>query len=202
MRGAQQRWGRVLTGALVAMGAVASYGAVAAPVQAQGEVRIVSGTVVDLTDGVATLSTNTGPMTVRTSPNTRYERQAPGTVGDLRPGMYVALTGRPADNSQTAVQIRVFPAAQATVPVVANRPMDGANAGNLMTNAVVQSVGDGQLTVSAAGEMVSASTTADTQVIRPEPAVAADFTEGRRIAATGIMQADGTLQAALVNVIE
>ena len=170
--------------------------------QAQGEVRIVSGPVVQLDGASATVATNTGPVTVQLTENTRYEKMGPGTLADIQPNQYVAVTGRPTDSGQVALLIRVFPAAQSTVPARVNSPMEGPNAGNLMTNAVVESLVDGRLTVRAAGETVSIDTALDTQVMRPVPATASEVVEGSRIAATGVMDNSGMLVAAVVNLLD
>src|SRR5688572_16653088 len=151
------------------------------PVQAQGEVRVVTGVVVDLVDGRATISTNTGPATIQVNENTRYERQGTGTLSDIQPNQYVAVTGRPSGDGQVALLVRVFPVLQATVPARVNSPMDGPNTGNLMTNAIVESFVNDRLTVRAAGQSVSIDTAPDTEVQRPEPASAADLIEGRRL---------------------
>src|SRR5581483_11161212 len=170
--------------------------------RAQGEVRIVTGSVVQLDGMRATVASNTGPVVVQMTENTRYEKQGPGTLADLQPNQYVAVTGRPTENGQVALLIRVFPAAQATVPARLNSPMEGPNAGNLMNNAIIDSVADGRLTVRAAGEAISIQTTPETQVVHPVPASASEVTEGTRIAATGTMDADGVLTAAVVNLLD
>jgi hypothetical protein len=188
-----------LVAGLLATGLVA---AGAGHVRAQGEVRIVTGSVVQLDGLRATVAANTGPVIVQMTDNTRYEKQGPGTVADLQPNQYVAVTGRPTDNGQVALLIRVFPAAQSTVPARLNSPMDGPNTGNLMNNAIVESLTNGRLTVRAAGEAISIDTTPDTQVMRPVPATASEVIEGSRIAATGLMDADGVLTAAVVNLLD
>jgi hypothetical protein len=169
--------------------------------QAQGEVRIVTGSVVQLDGLRATVAANTGPVTVVMNDNTRYEKQGPGTLADLQPNQFVAVTGRPTDGGQVALLIRVFPAAQATVQARLNSPMDGPNAGNLMNNAIIESLTSGRLMLRAAGEMISIDTSPDTQVERPVPATASEVIEGSRIAATGLMDADGVLTAAVVNLL-
>ena len=190
---------RGLAAGLVAVGLVAASLGLA---RAQGEVRIVSGPVVQLEGDRVTVAANTGPVVVQLTDNTRYEKQGPGALADIQPNQYVAVTGRPTDNGQVALLIRVFPAAQATVPARVNSPMDGPNAGNLMTNATVESLVNGRLTVRAAGETVSIDTAPDTQVMRPVPATASEVTEGTRIAATGAMDPSGVLIAAVVNLLD
>src|SRR5205085_6085347 len=71
----------------------------------------------------------------------------------------------------------------------------------LMTNAIVDSIGDGRLTVRTAGESVVVDVGPDTEVRRPVPATAAEVTEGSRIGALGVVGADGVLQAAVVNLL-
>ncbi|HLH24521.1 MAG TPA: DUF5666 domain-containing protein [Chloroflexota bacterium] len=190
---------RALLAALLTSGLVAAGLGLA---RAQGEVRIVSGPVVQLDGSRATVAANTGPVIVQLTDNTRYEKQGPGTLADLQPNQYVAVTGRPTDDGQVALLIRVFPAAQATVPARLNSPMEGPNAGNLMNNAIIESLANGRLTVRAGGESISIDTTPDTQVVHPVPASASDVTEGSRIAATGTMDADGVLTAAVVNLLD
>lgn len=170
--------------------------------RAQAEVRIVSGNVVQLDGMRATLAANTGPVTVQMTENTRYEKMGPGTVADLQQNQYVAVTGRPGENSQVALLIRVFPAAQATIPARLNSPMDGPNAGNLMNNAIIESVANGRLMLRAAGETISVDTAPETEVMHPVPAAASEVMEGSRIAATGIMDGDGVLTAAVVNLLD
>ncbi len=167
------------------------------PARAQ-DVRIISGTVVQLVDGRATLSTNTGPLTVQLSEDTRYEREGRGTLEDLRPNQWVAVTGRPTDNGQVAQIVRIFPIAQATVPPRFNSPMAS---GGLMTNAIVDNLENGRLTVRVAGESQAIDTNGDTQVLRPEPATAAEVRENRRIAAIGTLGGDAVLQAVHVNLL-
>ena len=170
--------------------------------RAQGEVRIVTGNVVQLDGLRATVAANTGPVTVQMTENTRYEKMGPGTLADLQPNQYVAVTGRPGDTNQVAVLIRVFPAAQATIPARLNSPMDGPNAGSLMNNAIIESLANGRLTLRAAGEAISVETSPETQVMRPVPAAASEVMEGSRIAATGLMDGDGVLTAAVVNLLD
>jgi hypothetical protein len=198
--GAWSQARRALIAAALAVSVLAA-GLTPQPAQAQGEVRVVSGTIVEMADGRATISTNTGPVVVQMGDDTRYEKEGRGVIGDVRPNDYVAVTGRPMDGAQVALLVRVFPVVQSTVPARANSPMTGANTGNLMTNAIVQSITDGRLTVRAAGETVSIAVNASTEVRRPEPASAAEVTEGGRIAALGIMDGEGVLQARLVNIV-
>ena len=193
---------RPLLGLAAGLLATSLVAASAGYVRAQGEVRIVTGSIVQLDGLRATVAANTGPVTVQMTDNTRYEKQGPGTVADLQPNQYVAVTGRPTDNGQVALLIRVFPAAQSTVPARLNSPMDGPNTGNLMNNAIVESLTNGRLTVRAAGEAISIDTTPETQVMRPVPAMASEVIEGSRIAATGAMDADGVLTAAVVNLLD
>ena len=76
--------------------------------------------------------------------------------------------------------------------------MSGANAGNLMTNASVESLADGVLLLNFADQHVAINTSGDTAVTRPEPVPASEVREGARIAAGGPMGPDGTLQAIVV----
>jgi hypothetical protein len=164
------------------------------------EQRVVTGPVVENAGGRLTVGANSGPVTVVTGPNTVYEKEGRGTVDELQPGQLVGVTSRPTPDGAYAVQVRIFPAALSTVSQ-GEAPMGGADAGNTMTNARIQSVGDGTLTLSLADQTVEFRTSPDTVVLLPQPATAADVTDGVRIAAMGAMGADGLLTAITINVL-
>ncbi|HZR97123.1 MAG TPA: DUF5666 domain-containing protein [Chloroflexota bacterium] len=164
------------------------------------EQRTVTGPVVENVGGRLTVGANSGPVTVVTGPSTVYEKEGRGTVDELQPGQLVGVTSAPTPDGPYAVQVRIFPAALSTVSQ-GQAPMGGADAGRTMTNARVQSVGDGRLTLSLADQTVEFWTSPDTVVLLPQPATAADVTDGVRVAATGTMGADGSLTASTINVL-
>ena len=167
---------------------------------AQGDQRVVSGSVVEITPGQITLSTNTGPAAVMIGPTTTYEKEGPGTIFEIQPGQLVGVTSRPDPEGPYAVHIRIFPAALSTVRQ-GQSAMGGTNLGNTMTNATVQSFSDDLLTLSSADQSYEIRTSPDTQVVAPQPATAADVQNGQRVAATGTMGADNMLMASIVNVL-
>jgi hypothetical protein len=185
---------RLLVVLLVSVGLIG--GLRATPALGQDAQQTVFGVVVDLAPDQAIVSTNTGPAAVRLSPDTAYERDSTGTLEDIQPGQVVGVTGRPVPDGLAAVEIHVF-------PTLLNfrqgqTQMSGANAGNLMTNATVESLTDGVLLLSFADQHVAINTSGDTAVTRPEPVPASEVREGARIAAGGAMGPDGTLQAVVV----
>jgi Domain of unknown function (DUF5666) len=162
--------------------------------RAQGDEQRASGPVVDLADGRATVATNAGPVVVQMGPDTQYERDTFGTLGDLQPGQFVGVTGRPTGDGLEAVEIHVFPALLSSVSQ-GQTPMSGANAGNTMTNASIVSLDGGILTLQFADQLVTIATTPATEVRFPGPATADDVQAGRRIVAAGPTGADGVIQA-------
>jgi hypothetical protein len=182
----------VVSGALVAT---------TAPAQTQGDTQSVSGVVVSLAGDTATIATSAGPVDVTLARDTTYEQEGSGTLANLQPGQYIAVTGQPTGDGQRAVQIRIFPAVQRSVPERVNSPMGGAALGNLMTNATIDSLVDNRLTVRTAGETVVVALAPDTEVLRPVPATAADLAEGRRVVVTAVSGPAGVLQARTVNLV-
>src|SRR3954471_2207454 len=167
---------------------------------AQGDQRVISGQVVEVTPGQITLSTNTVPASVLINATTTYEKEGPGTIFEIQPGQLVGVTSQPDPEGPYAVHIRIFPAALSTVRQ-GQSPMGGSNLGNTMTNAVVQSLTDDLLTVTFADQSYQIRTSPDSQVVSPQPATAADVQNGARVAATGTMGADNVLMASLINVL-
>src|SRR4051794_21905568 len=163
---------------------------------AQDADQTAAGPVVELAGGQATVATPTGAMTVQFSPETRFEMDSAGTLADVQPGQVVGVTGRPEGDGLAAVEIHVFP----TLLNIrqAQTPMSGANAGNVMTNARVQSFEDGVLTLNLADQLVPINTSAATAVTHPVPVGVDSVPDGGRIAASGPVGPDGVLQARIV----
>ena len=81
----RHRWGLgTAIGAFIAMASIAVW---AAPALGQGGQQIVAGSVVQITGNRITVGANAGPVTVQTGPATRYEKEGPGTLADLRPDL-------------------------------------------------------------------------------------------------------------------
>lgn len=184
---------------LIGMGLVlASFAVVIGARTALGQEteQFAFGPVVELKDGTATVATNTGPTSVQLGADTRFELDSAGTLADVAPGQVVGVTGHPEGDGLSAVEIHVFP----TLMTVrqAQTPMSGANAGNLMTNARVESFADGVLTLNLADQLIPINTSAATSVTHPVPVAADTVQEGSRIGVSGPVGPDGSLQARVV----
>jgi hypothetical protein len=180
--------------ALVALGLAT--GLALAPALAQDADQTAAGPVVELTAGRATVATPTGPVAVQFGPDTRFERDSTGSLADIQAGQVVGVTGRPEGDALAAVEIHVFPALLSIRQ--AQTPMSGANAGNLMTNARVESFADGVLTLNLADQLIRINTSGTTTVTHPVPVGADAVQEADRIAASGPVGPDGALQARVV----
>jgi hypothetical protein len=185
---------RLLAVVLVSLGLIG--GLRATPALGQDAPQNVGGVVVEITPNQMVVNTATGPAAVQLSPDTAFERDSPGNLADIVAGQFVGVTGRPVPDGLAAVEIHVFPSMLAIRQ--GQNPMSGANAGNLMTNAIVESLTDGVLLLNYADQHVAINTTPDTAVTRPESVPASEVREGTRVAATGTMGSDGALQAVVV----
>ncbi len=186
--------GRLATAALAT--ALLASGLALMLAQAQEADQAAFGPVVELANGRATVATATGPVTVQLGPDTRVEMDSAGSLADVQPGQLVGVTGRPDGDSLTAVEIHVFP--DLLNMRQAQTPMSGANAGNLMTNARVESLANGVLTLNLADQLIPINVTPGTTVTHPVPVGADQVQEGSRIAASGPVGPDGVLQARVV----
>jgi hypothetical protein len=182
---------------LLAVGLFA--GGVGAPTALGQDVQIVSGDLVELDGSRAVVATNTANVPVLLDETTRFEKEGRGTLADIQPGQYMGVTARPSSAALTALRIRVFPAAQSTIPS-GQSAMSGPDAGNIMTNATVESLNNGVLTLNFSGQIVNVGVNAETEVLRQEPATSADLRVGGRVIVTGIPGDDGTLRAQVVNI--
>ncbi|HLH26646.1 MAG TPA: DUF5666 domain-containing protein [Chloroflexota bacterium] len=180
--------------ALIALGMTGGLGLSAA--RAQDTDQLAGGPVVALANGQAIVATPTGPVTVQLEPDTRYEMDSPGTLADVQPGEVVGVTGHPENGELTAVEIHVFP----TLLNIrqAQTQMTGANAGNLMTNARVESFANGVLTLNLAGQLIPINTSPATSVTHPVPVGPDSVQQDSRIAASGPVGPDGVIQARVV----
>jgi hypothetical protein len=158
----------------------------------------VSGAIDAVNGRSLTISTNTGAREVQLGDGALIEKEGKGALVDLQPGLSVGITGRPDGARLTAVTIRIFPAALGT-PRPGQFPMSGTNAGNLMTNSVIDSFDGSTLTVDAAGQQFQLSVPPDVEVLKPVPASIGDLTPGTRVLAVGVPAPDGSLQASSVD---
>ncbi|HEY7063592.1 MAG TPA: DUF5666 domain-containing protein [Chloroflexota bacterium] len=181
---------------LAPFGAALALALGATPALGQDADQFVFGPVVELSGNQATVATQTGPVVVALAPDTSYEQDTGGTLADVQPGEVVGVTGRPDNNTLTAVEIHVFP----TLMTVrqAQTPMSGANAGNLMTNARVESLTDDVLTLNLADQLIPIRVTPATTVTHPAPVDASQVQQDTRIGASGPVGADGVLDARVV----
>jgi predicted lipoprotein with Yx(FWY)xxD motif len=113
--------------------------------------------------------------------STQVARVVAGTLSDLKPGDYVAITAkRQPDNSLLASMVNVFPPA---AKGVANGqfPMTG---GNLMTNATIDKVTNGGFTVAFPGGGATIALASDAKVTRSVAADQSALTAGTNISAS------------------
>jgi hypothetical protein len=186
--------------AVVAVALLTAWLGIAPPAASQDDQRVASGIVEQMAGNRLTIGTSTGTLTVETTPNTRYEKEGPGTPQDLRPGQRVGVTGQPsADGELNAVHVRVFP--DALNPFMGQRAMGGVNLGNLMTNATITSIDGDILLLSAAGSTYRIHLLPDTEVVMPVPATAGDVQENSRVAVTYRQRPDGMFEALVINLL-
>ena len=129
------------------------------------------------------------------------EREALGTVADLRPGLLVGVTARAnASNQLVASQVRVFPAVLQTVRA-GQFPMTGAQSGNLMTNGTIESVSASEVVVDYSGEKARFQIPATCDIVKSVPAVFSDIRETYRVTVTGDRNSAGVILARTVNIL-
>src|SRR5436190_9679766 len=153
--------------------------AAAASPTLSGEVDTVNGRTLSVV-------TNTGPRTVRVADNATLQFEGEGTTADLTPGKMVAITGKP---DGTAVVVRMFPAGVAVKPT--QFPMGGAQAGNVMTNATIDSFDGKTLTVDLGGQKQTMTVPPEVQIVKPVPSSFGELKPGVRIIAVGTPDGDG-----------
>jgi hypothetical protein len=144
---------------------------------------------------VVTVSTNVGVRRVQVPESAQIQQEGKGTTTDLQSGALVGITGRP---DGTAVVVRIFP--QGITPKPEQFPMGGPQAGNVMTNARIDSFDGRVLTVDVGGQKVPITVPAEAEIVRPEPASFADIQPGKRILAFGTPNGE-VLQAQTVTIL-
>jgi uncharacterized protein DUF5666 len=137
----------------------------------QGVVQAVTGDRVTLADGTTFDLTRT----------TRITRVQRGTVADLKPGLFVAITAKPqSDNTLLASIVSVFPESVRTAAQPGQRPL---GEGNLMTNATIEEVNGNTFTVSFGTGTAKVVVAPDAQIIRQTDVQASDIVVGDKVAA-------------------
>lgn len=146
---------------------------------------VVTGEV-DIVDGrTVTVATNTGWRKVDVPDSATILTEGRGTGADLVAGTLVAVTST---QDGTAQIVRLFP--QGASPRIGQFPMQGVNAGNLMTNAKIDSFDGSKLNLDYNGEKTSITVPADAQIIKPTPAAFTDIVVGARVQMNGTVNGD------------
>lgn len=146
---------------------------------------IVSGEV-DIIDGrTVTVATNTGWRKVDVPDSATILTEGKGTTADLVAGALVGVTGTP---DGTALIVRLFP--PGVNPRTGQFPMNGAQAGNVMTNAKIDGFDGKMLALDFAGQKASIAVLPETEIVKPVPAAFSDITLGVRIQANGAVDGD------------
>jgi hypothetical protein len=154
----------------------------------------VSGEV-DIVDGrTVTVATNTGWRKVDVPDTATIMSEGRGTGADLVAGTLVAVTSK---QDGTAQIVRLFP--QGANPRIGQFPMQGVNAGNLMTNAKIDSFDGTLLKLDYNGEKASITVPADAQIVKPIQGAFTDIVVGARVQMDGTVDGD-TLTARSVTI--
>jgi len=155
----------------------------------------VNGEVASVDGRVLTVSTNTGVRSVQVPESAKVQIEAKGAPSDLKPGLLVAVTGKP---DGTAVVVRIFPDG---IPLAPSQfPMGGPQAGNIMTNAKIESFDGRVLTLDMGGQKVPITFAAESEVVQPMPSTFTEIQPGKRVLAFGSPGAD-TLVANTVTIL-
>ena len=136
----------------------------------------VTGTVQTDTSGKLTLADGTN---LEVTPTTRVTEQQAITAADLKPGMFVAITGkRQQDNTVLASIVSVFPESLAKVVKGGQFPM---TEGNLMTNASIDQITGNSFTVTFQGGGARITIAPGAQILKQIDATPADVKPGEKV---------------------
>ena len=151
---------------------------------------------VDSVDGrIVSVSTNTGVRRVDVPEGVQVQQEGRGAPSDLQPGSLVGVTGRP---DGTALVVRIFP--PGITPNPGQFPMGGPQAGNIMTNARIDSFDGRVLTLDLGGQKAVITVPPEAEIVKPLPADFGDIQPGKRVAAFGTLGAD-VLRAQAITIL-
>jgi hypothetical protein len=146
---------------------------------------VVSGQV-DTVDGrTLSVATATGVRKVRVADNATILIEGNGVAEDLKPGAFVAITGKP---DGTAQVVRFF--APGISPKPSQFPMGGAQAGSIMTNATIVSFDGKALVVDLGNDKQTITVVPESQIVKPVPSTFSEVKPGARVTAVGTPDGD------------
>ena len=121
--------------------------------QAQEPPRRVRGTIEAVDGGRLTIKTREGAeLTVQLKENAPVIAVVPASLADIKPGLYVGITGRPQpDGSQRALEVHIFAEAMRGLGE-GHRPWD-LEPGSTMTNGAVARASGGRRGANADSEI-------------------------------------------------
>jgi hypothetical protein len=144
---------------------------------------------------IVLVATNLGPRRVRVPESVQVQQEGKAAPADLQSGQLVGITGRP---DGTAVVVRIFP--PGITPKPEQFPMGGPQAGNIMTNARIDSFDGRVLTVDLGGQKATITVPPEAEIVKPMPAAFADIQPGKRVVAFGTPSGD-ELQAQAITIL-
>jgi hypothetical protein len=151
---------------------------------------------VDIIDGrTVTVATNTGWRNVEVPDSATIMTEGAGSPADLVAGTSVAVTSKP---DGTALSIRIFP--PGATARTGQFPMNGPQAGNLMTNAKVEAFDGKTMALDYDGQKASIVVPPEAEIVKPVPATFSDIKIGERVQALGTVAGD-TLTARSVTIV-
>jgi hypothetical protein len=183
-----------LVAGVVAAGALPAVARAAAPTTVH-----LRGTIAAVTASSLTITTATGPMTVRLVPKTGFAGATAGSMADIKPGTFLGIASAPAAGANRALEVTVFPDAmrgtgEGDYPWDSPTPMHHSTMTNgtvslpashsTMTNATVGAMsGDAQktITMNYKGGSRTLIVPANAPVVRIAPGTKALLQPGRAV---------------------
>jgi hypothetical protein len=159
-----------------------------------GQVTI-SGRIESIVGPMLKIQTPVGPQGVRLAERARVERDAMGSMADLKPGQFVGIIHLP---SAPADAVRLY-ATNPSMPRPGIAPVVGSRNGQVTTYGSIVKLEFGGLLLNTGGQTTTVTLPSGVPILRPASG-ASDLAVGTQVLATGPVESDGSLVATAVRV--
>jgi hypothetical protein len=161
------------------------------------DIDTIMGKIEAVVGPTLTLETAEGKAKMTLKDNAKVERDARGSVADLKPGQYVGVLQMP---NGPATLIRLY-ATGPSMPRPGTVPVAGSRLGEIMTFGTIVTLQFGGLLLNASSQTVTIGLPNGIEVLKPAPSAPSDLAVGGNVIATGPVSDDGTLSAMAVRLV-
>jgi hypothetical protein len=156
----------------------------------------IAGRIESIAGPMLKVQTQAGAQDVRLADRARVERDALGSVADLKPGQFVGVVHAPGGPADT---VRLY-VTSPSMPRPGVAPIVGSRSGQVATFGSVVKLELGGVVLNTGSQTTTLTLPSGVPILRPTSQGSPDLAVGTQVIATGPVEADGSVVATAVRI--